>query len=204
MFLALLRKKPVLWISFSRRGMGTAARAAGEEYLANRSLVTMFTRSSVHWAERIVAISSSKGVSWTSAHSASAYSRESNSATWRARFLLLVAAAGIGQQAACEGRTCRGNRLSPRGRNTASGQIIREKPDSERDLFSFDAEARRRRDAKKKIRIKSGGVDGRERAIYSRHATKVIPFIQADLYAVVSGVGGTCVGTGGRSPASRR
>ena len=35
--------------------------------LANRSLVTMFTRSSVHWAERIVAISSSNGESWTSA-----------------------------------------------------------------------------------------------------------------------------------------
>ena len=102
MFLALLRKKPVLWISFSNRLIGTAASAAGVEYLANSSFVTMFTRSSVHWAERIVAISSSNGVSWTSAHSAAGYSRLSSATTWRACFLLFVAAAGIVRQAACE------------------------------------------------------------------------------------------------------
>ena len=75
MFLALLRKKPVLWISFSSFVIGRAYSAAGVEYLANNSLVTMFTRTSVHCAERIVAISSSNGESWTSAHSTSGYSR---------------------------------------------------------------------------------------------------------------------------------
>ena len=64
MFLALLRKKPVLWIAFSIAGSGAAAKAAGSGYFLNSSGVTMFTRSSVHCAERIVATSSSKGDSW--------------------------------------------------------------------------------------------------------------------------------------------
>src|SRR5262245_3933609 len=107
-----------------------AARAAGVEYFENRSLVTMLTRSSVHWAERIVAMSNSNGVSWTRAHSASAYSRARSSATWLARFLLLVAAAGIGQQGGVRGPVVRGNRLSLGRRRAASGR-----DDSEKYLF---------------------------------------------------------------------
>ena len=56
MFFALLRKKPVLWITFSSALIGAAAIAAGVGQRRNSSGVTMFTRSSVHWAERIVAI----------------------------------------------------------------------------------------------------------------------------------------------------
>src|SRR3954468_22311265 len=75
--------------------MGTAASAAGVEYFLNRSCVTMFTRSSVHCAERIVAISSSNGVSCTRAQVASGYSRLSRLTTSRACFLLLAGAASI-------------------------------------------------------------------------------------------------------------
>jgi hypothetical protein len=48
--------------------------AAGVGYLAKSPGVTRFTRSSVHCAERIVAIRSSNGFACVSAHSARAYS----------------------------------------------------------------------------------------------------------------------------------
>src|SRR5436190_14953321 len=61
MLLALLRKKPVDWMSFSRSSWGTFAYSAADLYLRKRDLVTRLTRSSVHCAERIVATRSSKG-----------------------------------------------------------------------------------------------------------------------------------------------
>ena len=49
----------------------TAAIAAGVGYLSNNWGVTMLTRTSVHWADRIVATSSSKALWWSNAHVAS-------------------------------------------------------------------------------------------------------------------------------------
>src|SRR5262245_46057560 len=95
MFLALFRKNPVLWISFSSCLIGTVTSAAGVEYFLNSSVVTILTRSSVHWADRIVAISNSNGVSWTRAQVASGYSCLSSTAALRARFLTATGAAGI-------------------------------------------------------------------------------------------------------------
>ena len=54
----LLRKNPVVWISSSTSAGSAAARSAGVGYLANSGGVTMLTRSSVVWADRIVAVSS--------------------------------------------------------------------------------------------------------------------------------------------------
>ena len=62
MFVALLRKKPVERISCSSSAGSAAAKAAALRYFANSAGVTLFTRSSVHCAERIVATSSSSGV----------------------------------------------------------------------------------------------------------------------------------------------
>ena len=56
-FLALFRKKPVERISSSTSACEPAARARASGYRAKSAGVTMLTRTSVHWAERIVATS---------------------------------------------------------------------------------------------------------------------------------------------------
>src|SRR2546421_10625153 len=99
--------------------MGTAASVAGVEYLANSSLVTILTRSWVHWAERIVAMSNSNGVSCTRAQVAAGYSLASRAATWRACFLLFAIVAGIVRRAAYEYVA---NKLSPARFAAASSQ----------------------------------------------------------------------------------
>src|SRR2546423_4132931 len=70
---ALLRKKPVEWISRSSVGGSAAANAAASVYFANSAGVTLFTRSSVHWADSIVAARSWSGVRKPRAHLASGY-----------------------------------------------------------------------------------------------------------------------------------
>ena len=60
--LALLRKKPVDWTSRSSSSCVTAASDVTVGYFRNSTGVTLFTRSSVHCADRIVAISSCNGV----------------------------------------------------------------------------------------------------------------------------------------------
>jgi len=62
MFFALLRKNPVLWMIRSILAIGAAARSAAVGYFLNSSGVTILTRTSVHWAERMVAISNSNGL----------------------------------------------------------------------------------------------------------------------------------------------
>jgi hypothetical protein len=71
MFLALLRKKPVERISRSRVSWGVRAQSRAVRYFANSAGVTMFTRLSVHWAERMVATASSMGVRQSSSQCAS-------------------------------------------------------------------------------------------------------------------------------------
>src|SRR5262247_1301064 len=73
--LVLLRKKPVLWISLWNTAGSAAAYSAAFRYFANNAGVTMFTRASVDWADRIVATSSSSGLAWSRAHFASGNSR---------------------------------------------------------------------------------------------------------------------------------
>ena len=58
---------------------------AGVGYRANSAGVTLFTISSVHWADRIVATSSWNGIRATSAHSASGYVAARRSITIGAR-----------------------------------------------------------------------------------------------------------------------
>ena len=70
MFLDLLRKKPVERISSSKAACGRAAKSCGVGYFRNSSGVTLFTLSSVHWAERIVATSNWKAFSCRRAHCA--------------------------------------------------------------------------------------------------------------------------------------
>src|SRR5580704_13977750 len=70
---ALLRKNPAVRISSSSSGSGALAIAAGEGKRLNNSGVTMFTRTSVHCAERIVATRSSQGERCVSAQTASGY-----------------------------------------------------------------------------------------------------------------------------------
>src|ERR1017187_5932402 len=70
MFFALLRKKPVDLTAASISASGAAAKSLALRYFLNSSVVTMFTRLSVHCAERIVATSSCSGlekVSWQGA-----------------------------------------------------------------------------------------------------------------------------------------
>ena len=71
MDLALLWKKPVVRIRASSYGRGALDIAAGVGKRRKSSGVTMLTRTSVHWAERIVATSSSQGDEWMRAHSTS-------------------------------------------------------------------------------------------------------------------------------------
>src|SRR6185369_10523742 len=73
MLLALLRKNPVLLIALSRSARGAPANAAAEGYRRNRPGVTRLTRLSVHWAERIVAMSNSSGFEWFNSQWASGY-----------------------------------------------------------------------------------------------------------------------------------
>src|SRR5574341_923472 len=75
MFLALLRKKPVVRISCSKVFGSASAYALADGYFRKRWGVTWFTRASVHWAERIVATRSSNGVEKLSSHRASGYDR---------------------------------------------------------------------------------------------------------------------------------
>jgi len=87
---ALARKNPVEWTrSSSSSGLATA-RSDAVGYRANTAGTTLLTISSVHCAERIVAISSSNGVSCTSSHSSGAlpgYSSARRSRTTSARAL---------------------------------------------------------------------------------------------------------------------
>ena len=85
--LALLRKKPVGRTAASR--VARRIRANASAVLARRKsfAVTSFTLSSVHWAARIVATRSSKGVEKLSRHPASGYVWMSRSAIRRARSL---------------------------------------------------------------------------------------------------------------------
>ena len=71
MDLALLWKKPVVRMRSSSSGRGAWAMAAGVGKRRNSSGVTRFTRTSVHWAERMVATSSSQAERCVSAHSTS-------------------------------------------------------------------------------------------------------------------------------------
>src|SRR6184192_3525784 len=73
MDLVLLRKNPVLWISCSSTAGSALAKSRAERYFANRAGVTMLTRASVDWADRMVATSSSSALSWRSAHVAPGY-----------------------------------------------------------------------------------------------------------------------------------
>ena len=59
--LALERKKPVGRMICSISSADAAASAAGEGYRANSPGVTWLTRSSVHWAERMVATAARRG-----------------------------------------------------------------------------------------------------------------------------------------------
>src|SRR5258708_357020 len=59
---ALLRKKPVERISGSSCSGVSTAKSFGVGYLRNRMGVTILTRTSVHWAERMVATRSSHGL----------------------------------------------------------------------------------------------------------------------------------------------
>jgi hypothetical protein len=52
----LLRKNPVGRISFSNSAGDAYAKSSGFVYFLKSSLVTWFTRTSVHCADRIVAI----------------------------------------------------------------------------------------------------------------------------------------------------
>ena len=62
MDLVLFRKNPVLWISCSSTAGSAPARSRAERYFANRAGVTMLTRASVDWADRMVATSSSSAL----------------------------------------------------------------------------------------------------------------------------------------------
>src|ERR1700728_1830782 len=74
---ALLRKNPVVRIRFSSSGSFALAIAAGVGKRLNKSGVTIFTRTSVHCADRIVATRSSQGERWCRAHSALGYASSS-------------------------------------------------------------------------------------------------------------------------------
>ena len=66
---ALARKNPVERISVSTSARSAAASDGASGYRANSAGVVRLTRTSVHWAERMVAASSWKASSWSSAHS---------------------------------------------------------------------------------------------------------------------------------------
>jgi ABC-type taurine transport system substrate-binding protein len=61
MFLAFARKNPVVFTAFSSSEMLAAAILWGFGHRLNKSRVTRLTRLSVHWADKIVEMRSSKG-----------------------------------------------------------------------------------------------------------------------------------------------
>jgi len=63
---ALFLKKPVERMSCSTSRRSAAASSAGLRYRRKSEGVTWLTRWSVHWAERIVAMSNSQGERWSS------------------------------------------------------------------------------------------------------------------------------------------
>src|SRR5450432_1608526 len=83
--LAFWRKKPVVRMSASSLGSGAFAMASGVGYFLKSAGVTRLTRSSVHWADRIVAQTSWKGVSRSSSQSTSGYSSSRPSRSERTR-----------------------------------------------------------------------------------------------------------------------
>jgi hypothetical protein len=94
----LALKNPVDRISRSIAPAGAAASAAASGNRAKSAGVTWLTRSSVHWAERIVETRSSSGEACSSEHPASGYaaeSREIASATGAAGSLPLLAFVGL-------------------------------------------------------------------------------------------------------------
>ena len=62
MLRAFARKKPVERMISSTSARGAAASLGASPYLSKRRGVTWLTRSSVHWADRIVATASSKAL----------------------------------------------------------------------------------------------------------------------------------------------
>ena len=74
MFFALFLKKPVLRMISSTSSSFAPARDSASGKRRNRTGVTSFTRSSVVWAERIVATESWKAFSKSSSQCASGYS----------------------------------------------------------------------------------------------------------------------------------
>lgn len=82
---ALARKNPMEWIRDSTSESGAEPRASGVGNRAKSAGVVRLTRTSVHWALRMVATSNSHGDVCRSAHSAG-YSRERSSAVRAARF----------------------------------------------------------------------------------------------------------------------
>src|SRR6266513_3612146 len=81
----LLRKNPVLWISCSRTCGSALAKSRAVWYFANSAGVTILTRASVDWAERIVATSSSSALLWRNAQVASGYAFSSRALILRTR-----------------------------------------------------------------------------------------------------------------------
>lgn len=111
---ALALKKPVDRISSSSSDPATAI-AAGVGNRRKSSGVTPFTRASVHWAERIVAIRSWNASAWSSEQSAPGYplrKRSRTSAAGAGRGFERVGMAGGGYRRA-DGAGC----LIPAGRD---------------------------------------------------------------------------------------
>ena len=84
----LARKKPVGRMSSSTSSTGAAASEAASGNRANSAGVVLLTRSSVHWADRMVAARSWNASRWSRAHSSAAvpgYRSPSRSFTTRAR-----------------------------------------------------------------------------------------------------------------------
>src|SRR5450631_4304779 len=92
--LALLRKKPVCLTSRSISTWLASANDCGPGYLRKSDLVTMLTRASVDWAERMVAISSSKAFVKSRAHFALGYICLRRTTMSLARSCFLVAMGG--------------------------------------------------------------------------------------------------------------
>ena len=69
--LALFRKNPLEWIIDSNSAVSALANSAAVLYLRNSAGVMVLTILSVLWAERIVAVRSWRGFSWSNAHFAS-------------------------------------------------------------------------------------------------------------------------------------
>src|SRR5260221_2756536 len=86
MLLVFARKKPVERMMSSTSAGAASARLSAVGNRAKSKGVTRFTRSSVHWAERIVATASSKGFRYSSAQRASGWVRSKRSRISAASF----------------------------------------------------------------------------------------------------------------------